>query len=1449
MSFPTKRFIARLFRKTKRRIRLMRDGFTGRSGSTIEELQRKLAGAEQRRVGLKQANARQEREILTLKQIAVTVKEVKRKNGRLERKVRELSDVTNPANPAYPSLELIERARNAKVVRLTPVDHEGARDFRKLVADIFRFFRGNGVVNHTQLLSCLVPVRHGDFTRNALEQMEILLRLKDKTTARSYAYVLMDTLGMEKIGQACMVKIAMSEQRVPFAHSLYQSLGDGYVLEYLPEEWIVILAVTAPQDFLSRAAELFAEEPRGRGFEFYFSLAKQAFTCGDSILALRILAWLETGPIPDTLQSPFFNFRESLSRLIHAQITGESAPADSASETLRIGVLDYKNPDLLKTSRNVGDYIQTLAFLGNVIEAGTRNHCRWGAAAAKIIGVAAPERSQAESPAATGPVVEFERLDRDFMSASRSTGKTWVVVYGWYMHPQFEHVFDFPFPPNLRPVFLSFHINRPEMLTPPAIDYLKAHGPIGCRDWSTVYLLRDHQVEAFFSGCMTMTLNKIYQDQPREKVATTAVALVDVPSRQAALIPTDGNATETITQELDAVRHTGFEENLHQAKKLLNRYRNEFSAVHTSRLHCYLPCRAIGVPVEFVTKPGKENDIRFEGLIGIAQSTFEAARDALQDKLAGLLDAIIAGNPDEEVYRIWRELCRADLERAEEYCSAGQLDLPRFEGIPERVAEILVGKQVIVSASVNPPSRIEVSLALDQNQLAILPNVLRSIVAHTQSHVRFHLLTRSLSAADLLSAGNWVEGHEMILYPMDQVDYGAGLKTTEHITVSTMDRLLLPHILEHLDKVVYLDTDILVRGDIAELFDLDLGDLPLAARSSLSETWKTGRHLVSRAAKALPAATAFCFRRLMHGIHGTLEFPVFNAGVLVLNLKTLRRDDFCSRFVTWADVFRLNDQDILNCYCGYRRGELPEAWNAFPTQEILNNPSLVHWAGPLKPWSAQHTIFKNEWQQYSLPPAGTTPPVAPESLIPLHLGKRRFSLNPETLKLEAVQQQLSIYSQPSRHLDLLRNLKANIETLGLPANFSILSYGCSEGFECLDIRSHFPKARIAGCDINPEALAKARERCPDDIALFISNDANLRQHGPYDVVIAFNVFCCHPETAGMDDISGPYSQQTMETGVLKLVAHLADGGILGIHNSPYLIESCGGLVSALRPLPNAEPSNNGWIEKCGAEGKRLCDVTFTFENRSYSRAEWAATLRSTAFKDRGIHPDSDEVEYVQTPRPGCALPGSLATTFWLKSPPSGTGDTQEFTQNWTNNFETSLDSLFPEPVITPFLSAEIGCFEGKGSLLMASKLCGHAASRLYCIDPWDDVYAKTSELFNTPKINNMCVGQYARFVNNTQANPKIIPMRGTSDAQIPELPDNLDFVYIDGDHSPAQVYKDACNVLRKLGPTGIILFDDYLFSYNGVRTGEGIDRFLNDHANELEILFKNHQVAVRRTVR
>ena len=77
-------------------------------------------------------------------------------------------------------------------------------------------------------------------------------------------------------------------------------------------------------------------------------------------------------------------------------------------------------------------------------------------------------------------------VHRDASMYEEIPEQTWVLCFGWYMHALFRMRHGFPLHRNLRPIFISFHCNKRELLTPEAVAYLKRYGPVGCRDWTTV---------------------------------------------------------------------------------------------------------------------------------------------------------------------------------------------------------------------------------------------------------------------------------------------------------------------------------------------------------------------------------------------------------------------------------------------------------------------------------------------------------------------------------------------------------------------------------------------------------------------------------------------------------------------------------------------------------------------------------------------------------------------------------------------------------------------------------------------------------------------------------------------------------------------------------------------------------------------------------------------------
>lgn len=90
-----------------------------------------------------------------------------------------------------------------------------------------------------------------------------------------------------------------------------------------------------------------------------------------------------------------------------------------------------------------------------------------------------------------------------------------MIMNGWYMiHPE-----NWPPQAAIKPLFVAFHINataQEAMLREESIAYLKQHEPIGCRDENTMNILKEKGVDAYFSGCLTLTLGENYYTEEND---------------------------------------------------------------------------------------------------------------------------------------------------------------------------------------------------------------------------------------------------------------------------------------------------------------------------------------------------------------------------------------------------------------------------------------------------------------------------------------------------------------------------------------------------------------------------------------------------------------------------------------------------------------------------------------------------------------------------------------------------------------------------------------------------------------------------------------------------------------------------------------------------------------------------------------------------------------------
>lgn len=195
----------------------------------------------------------------------------------------------------------------------------------------------------------------------------------------------------------------------------------------------------------------------------------------------------------------------------------------------------------------------------------------------------------------------------------------------------------------------------------------------------------------------------------------------------------------------------------------------------------------------------------------------------------------------------------------------------------------------------------------------------------------------------------------------------------------------------------------------------------------------------------------------------------------------------------------------------------------------------------------------------------------------------------------------------------------------------------------------------------------------------------------------------------------------------------------------------------------------------------------------------------------------------------------------------------EYTHNWNQAFVTNVKKL---NLMSLNLCLEIGVFEGKTTNYIIDNMLTDIG-KLICVDPLQNSYLienlTPNDELNNIKYRNCFKQQYDRFIKNTEPNFKKIELyRELSSTALPKLAlkykNQLDFIYVDGDHREQGVYLDGLMALELTKPGGIILFDDYLWEdCSGIQTAKkGIDRFLNNHQNNIQILISNYQLAIKK---
>ncbi len=258
---------------------------------------------------------------------------------------------------------------------------------------------------------------------------------------------------------------------------------------------------------------------------------------------------------------------------------------------------------------------------------------------------------------------------------------------------------------------------------------------------------------------------------------------------------------------------------------------------------------------------------------------------------------------------------------------------------------------------------IPVFFTIDDQASLYLETAIRSLMANASQtyDYKIYILYKEIGAAYKEA----IEGMAKDPFEIEFVQMEEGFKGIEDrpenrlrcdfFTPSIFYRIFLGDMFPQYDKGIYIDSDVIIPGDISKLYEIDLGDNILAGCPDFS------------------VMEIEDFANYIERAVGVPRTEYINSGMLLLNMKMMREVHFADHFLTLMNTYHFNsiapDQDYINAMTYGKKILLDECWDAMPPvgseRPLVEDPQIIHFNLFWKPWCYDDTPYEEYYWVYA----------------------------------------------------------------------------------------------------------------------------------------------------------------------------------------------------------------------------------------------------------------------------------------------------------------------------------------------------------------------------------------------------------------------------------------------------------------------------------------------------